>query len=219
MKTRLSTLVATTVLLASTSVAHADFGMAVKAGTLGLGIEGRWSPIEWLDVRVGMNQYDYEDTGSRAGINYDGTLALDSLYATGNFRFPLSPFRVTAGVFSNDNELQLASTDSGGSDFTIGGVSFTSADVGTLSSITSFGDTAPYIGFGYDFEVFDKFGLNLDLGVLWQGEPNVTLEATGLAASSPAFQAALEAERQEIEDDLSSYKAWPVLALGFVYNF
>ena len=29
----------------------------------------------------------------------------------------------------------------------------------------------------------------------------------------------LEAERLELEDEMSDYKAWPVLSLGFVYNF
>ena len=40
---------------------------------------------------------------------------------------------------------------------------------------------------------------------------------------SPAEQAllgpALEAERQDLEDEISDYKAWPVVSLAFVYNF
>jgi hypothetical protein len=35
----------------------------------------------------------------------------------------------------------------------------------------------------------------------------------------PNFQDALEAERQALEDDLSDFKAWPVISLGFVYKF
>ena len=30
---------------------------------------------------------------------------------------------------------------------------------------------------------------------------------------------ALEAERAELEDDISDFKAWPVVSLAFVYNF
>lgn len=208
-----------TAILSFSGIANADAGVGVKVGTLGLGLEGRWSPLPWLDLRVGANQYDFDDTGSRAGINYDGTFALDTVYATGNFRFPLSPFRVTAGVFSNNNEVQLASQDAGNANFNIGGIDFSSADVGSLQSVTSFEKTAPYVGVGYDFEAFGKVGLNFDVGMLWQGEPNVTLTANGLAADQPAFQDALEAERLEIEDDVSNYKAFPVLSLGFIYNF
>lgn len=205
--------------LCVTGTAYADLGVGVKAGTLGFGLEGRWSPIPWLDMRFGVNRYDYDNSGAQAGINYDATLALDTLYLTGNFRFPLSPFRVTVGAFSNGNELQMSSQDTGGADFNIGGTTYSASDVGTLKSVTSFANTAPYLGVGFDFEVFGKAGLNLDFGVLWQGSPTVTMEADGLAANVPAFQDALELERLELENTVSNFKAWPVISLGLIYNF
>ena len=52
--------------LASSSAANADFGAGVKAGTLGIGIEGRWSPLPWVDLRLGANQYDYDASGLRS---------------------------------------------------------------------------------------------------------------------------------------------------------
>ncbi len=197
--------------------ALADFGVGFKAGTLGLGVEGRYQPLPTLDVRVGANVYDYDDTGSRAGVEYDSTLNLETFYATANLSFPLSPLRLTAGLFSNGNEVTMTSVDS--ATFDIGGTTYTAADVGSLSSTTSFGSTSPYVGIGYDFELFGKVGLNLDLGLLWQGEPEVSLISDGLLANDPGFQNALEAERQQLEDDISDYKAWPVISLGFVYNF
>ncbi len=209
--------------LTSCGTVNADFGVGMKAGTLGLGIEGRWSPLPWLDIRAGMNRYDFEDSGTQANVDYDGVLALDNYFLTGNFRFPLSPFRVTAGAYSNGNELQLVSQDTSGEDFTIGGIPFSPDDVGTLHSNTSFEDIAPYFGVGYDFELFGKVGLNLDFGVLWQGEPTVTLDATGLDTAPPDVQRilelALEAERRALEDEISDYKVWPVVSLSFVYNF
>jgi len=209
--------------LASSSAANADFGAGVKAGTLGIGIEGRWSPLPWVDLRLGANQYDYDASGYEAGIDYHANLALDTYFLTGNFRFPLSPFRITAGAFSNGNELQMTSRDTLGADFDIGGIPFSPDDVGELQSTTSFDSTAPYLGVGFDFEVFGKVGLNFDFGVLWQGEPAVSLIATGLETAPPQTQAllipALEAERLELEDEISDYKAWPVLSLSFVYNF
>ena len=205
--------------LVAFGTASADFGIGLKAGTLGLGVEGRWSPLPWLDVRVGANSYEYDDDGSQAGINYDATFALDTYYATGNFRFPLSPFRVTAGAFSNNNEFDLISQDTGGADFEIGGNTFTPADVGSLQSVTSFASTAPYLGVGYDFEILGKVGLNFDFGVLWQGEPSVSMQADGLASGLQVFQDALEAERLELEDEMSDFKAWPVVSVAFIYNF
>lgn len=219
----LNAMLAAVTLLAS-GTAAADFGAAVKAGTLGLGLEARWDPpVPWFDLRIGANSYDYSDKAGYAGVEYDATLALDSYYLTTNFKFPASPFRLTLGAFSNGNEVQLSSQDLGGLNFTIGGTSFSAADVGTLESVTSFSSTSPYLGVGFDFELMGKVGLNLDFGLLWQGDPTVTLEASGLDSAPAQIQTtlgqALEVELAELEDEMSNLKAWPVVSLAFVYNF
>lgn len=202
---------------AGNALADGNFWFGAKAGTLGIGLEAAWRPIDWFDFRVGANQYDYDDSGTQAGIGYDANLSLDTLYATANFRFPLSPMRLTAGAFVNNNELQMTSQDS--PSFDIGGVTYTSADVGTMQSVTSFAKSAPYLGIGFDFELFNKLGLNFDFGVLWQGEPGVTLTSDGLLANDPSFLAALESERQELEAEMEDFKAWPVLSVGFNFSF
>ena len=80
-----------------------------------------------------------------------------------------------------------------------------------------------YLPLGESLDVFGKAGLNLDFGVLWQGEPTVALEATNWDNLSAAEQAllgpALEAEQAELQSEISDYKAWPVVSLAFVYNF
>lgn len=210
-------LLALALMLSSTANADLDLGLGVKAGTLGLGLEASWQPLPYLDIRLGANAYDYEDDGTQAGVPYDATLALDNYYATGNFHFPVSPMRVTAGIYSNGNEFQMLNDE--GADLDIGGINYPGAGIGTLTSVTSFGSTSPYVGIGLDFTLAGKVGLNMDFGVLWQGEPEVTLEADGLLALDPGFQAALEAERLELEDEMSDFKAWPVVSIGFVYKF
>ena len=207
-------------LVVSTGVAQAEdsnLGIGIKAGTLGLGLEARWHALPIVDFRLGANSYELDADDSYSGIDYEGTLDLETYYLTANFNFPVSPFRITAGVFSNGNELNMTSAVAG--DFMIGGDPYTAAQVGTLTTNTSFNSTAPYLGIGLDFELFGKAGLNFDLGVLWQDEPLVTLEANGLLANDPDFQASLAAEQQDLTDDLSNFKAYPVISLAFVYNF
>jgi hypothetical protein len=196
-----------------------NFWVGVKAGTLGLGLEGSWRPIPWLDFRAGANRFDYDDSGSQAGINYDGTLTLETYYATGNFRFPMSPFRMTVGAFSNGNELELVSQPPASGFYEIGGAIFPASEVGTLSSGTSFDSMAPYLGAGFDFSIANRLGLTLDFGVLWQGEPIVTLTADGSLANDPVFETALAVERQQLEDEVKDFKAYPVVSLGFNFNF
>ncbi len=204
---------------ASISPAKADdnFSLGVKAGTLGLGAEAIWRPLPGFDLRGGFNRFDYDEQGSQAGINYDATLELSSFYATANFRVAMTPLRFTAGLFANNNELKLISLDA--ASFDIGGTTYTSAEVGTLRSRTSFDSTSPYAGIGFDFGLFGKVGLNLDVGVLLQGDPRVSLTADGLLADDPAFMNALEIERSELEEDFDKFKAYPVVSLALNFNF
>ena len=201
-----------------TAVADHNFGIGVKAGTLGIGVEGTWRPLPNLDFRAGVNRYDYADNGTYTGINYDAEINLDSYYVTGNLSFPLSPFRLTGGLYANGNEFNASSGDNGAI-IVIGGDPYPADAVGTLSAKAAFDSTSPYFGVGFDFTVFGKVGMNLDFGVLWQGSPQVSIANDGLLAGNPIFEASLDAERAELEDELADYKAWPVVSLGFVFNF
>jgi hypothetical protein len=207
-----------TLATAGTAVADHNFGIGVKAGTLGIGVEGTWRPLPYIDLRLGANQYDYSDSGLYAGVNYDAEISLDNYYVTGNFRFPLSPFRLTGGLYSNGNEFNAVSGDNGAIIF-IGGDPYPAGAVGTLSTRAAFDSTSPYFGVGFDFSVLGKVGMNLDFGVLWQGSPQVSIATDGLLAGDPTFEASLDAERADLENELSDYKAWPVVSLGFVFNF
>ena len=126
---------------------------------------------------------------------------------------------MTLGAFSNANEVQLTSWPMEA--FLIGDnpIPYTPADIGTLNSTTSFDSFAPYLGAGFDFEIFGKLGLALDFGVLWQGEPTMTLGATGLLASDPGLLANLETERLQLVNEAEDLKAYPVVSLGFNFNF
>jgi hypothetical protein len=206
-----------TAAFAGNANASDNLWIGAKVGTLGIGLEATWAPLPWLDLRVGADRYDYGNTGAQAGINYDADLSLDTYHATANFRFPLSPMRITAGAFVNNNELDMSSLPA--PIYDIGGTLYTGADVGTLRSVTYFEGTSPYVGVGFDFELFNKIGLNLDFGVLLQGDPVVTLSSNGLLADDDVFLVALENERQQLEAEVEDYKAWPVISVGLTFNF
>lgn len=202
---------------AQSAVADDDLWFGAKAGTLGFGVEATWRPIPYLDVRGGFNTFTYDTTDVEAGIDYDKELDLSSFYATVNLRPPLSPFRLTAGIFSNKNKLSMASQQN--ANFDIGGMTYTGAEVGTLNAAVSFDKTAPYLGVGADFRILDTVGLNFDVGVLFQGTPNVGMTASGPIAADPNFLAELAAETMELQGALNNYKAYPVASIGVSFNF
>ncbi len=203
-------------LFTQSAIADDNLWFGAKAGTLGLGLEVTWRPVPYLDLRAGLNRFDYDISGGQAGIDYATDLNLDTMYVTANFRVPLNPLRFTVGVFSNGNELSMVSQVTTG---VIGGATYLPSEIGTLRSTTSFKSTAPYLGIGFDFRAFNKVGINLDLGFLWQDSPIVTITTDGLLAGDPTFNAALEMERLELENALKNFKVHPVISLGFAVNF
>lgn len=203
--------------LAPQAVADDNLWFGVKAGTLGLGVEASWRPVPYLDVRAGANGFTFDANGTESGIDYDGDAELRTLYATANLRVPLSPFRVTAGLFANGNQLTLRSRDA--ASYQIGGMTYAAADVGSLTAKADFDSVAPYAGVGLDFRIFDTLGLHFDLGVLVQGSPSMSLSADGPLASNAQFLAELEAERQELEREVEDYEYYPVVSVGLSFNF
>jgi hypothetical protein len=206
------------------ATAAADLGAGVKVGTLGIGFEARWySPIPWFDIRVGANRLNHDESREYSGVGYDANLALDSYHLTGNISIPSSPFRLTLGAVANGNELRLLSHDSGELTINVDGTTFPAARVGRLASTTSYATLAPYAGVGLDFEVLGRLSLNFDAGLMWHGQPSVTLEATNWDNLSPTEKSllgpALDAEREALEDEISELDAYPVVSLTFVYNF
>lgn len=199
------------------AIADDNIWLGAKAGTLGIGFEATWRPTPILDFRAGVNNYSYNTNSAEAGIDYDSELDLNTFYATANLRAPMSPFRLTAGIFSNKNEVNLVSQSS--ATYDIGGMTYTGAEVGTLNAAVSFEKTAPYLGVGADFRIADTLGLNFDLGVLWQGTPVVGMTASGPITLDPNFQAELAAETVELQNALNNYKAYPVVSIGLSFNF
>jgi hypothetical protein len=218
MKTRIFlALVGLSLLGTQNAIADDNLWLGARAGTLGIGVEATWRPIPVLDIRAGIHNYDYDTTSAEAGIDYDTELGFENFYGAVSLRAPMSPFRLTAGIYSNRNKITMTSQSS--PTYNVGGMSYTSAEIGTLSAAVTFDKSSPYLGLGADFRIANTIGLNFDVGVLWQGEPNISLGASGPIAQDPNFQAELAAEMTELQSALSNYKAYPVASIGLSFNF
>ena len=202
----------------SMTVARADIGLNVKAGTLGAGVELSKSFGEKFSVGLGFNAYDFKTTDSSSDIDYDFNFDLQSVALLGHYHPFSGIFRLTAGALYNNNELKLTGKPTAGSTYSINGVSYTAAQVGTLTGTLTFNSLAPYIGLGWGNRPGGKLGLSADIGLLHQGSPKLALSATG-ALSDPLLAADLEQERRSAEDDLSDFKWYPVVSLGLYYRF
>jgi len=129
--------------------------------------------------------------------------------------YPAGGFRLSGGFRYSSTNIVLTgdvtqTVDLGGTDYSLDSL------VGTI--VTP--DIAPYVGIGFGNPAASRFGFFVDLGVAYQGEPELDLDAYGNATTLPGFNSDLEAERIEVEDELKTYfKFYPVISLGFSIGF
>lgn len=213
-------LVATAVLALPAIAAAEGFNVSARASTLGLGADVGYAFNDYLNVRVGFNNYtrDYETTED--DIDYDFDLELDSKTVMIDFHPFGGSFRLTAGMLDNNNELNGQAVSAG--DYEIGGATYTSAEIGTLYSNVKLGESNPlYVGLGFAQALGESdWGFTFDVGMVMMGKPVLTLTPEGgTLVSDPNFQADLEEEEQAAQADLDDFENYPVIALGLTFQF
>ncbi len=190
--------------------------VGLRAGTNGYGGEVGVRIVPTIVVRGVAQGASFDSNQTISGIDYKGTLKLGSIGAQIDFRPPVIPFYATAGLYANNNQIDLTATPTG--TINIGGAVYQGSQVGTLASKTTFNDIAYYGGLGL------KFGLGpveaaLEGGIYYQGDPNVIFSASGPLATNPAFQADLTREKAKIIDKLEYAKYWPMVTLQARWKF
>lgn len=202
------------------SAAQANgIGIGAKAGTLGAGVEASVSLVPSLNLRLGANGFTYDFSDTLDEIRYDAELELDTQSLILDWHPLGGSFRVSAGLVRNGNEASLSGVATTGA--TIGDTFYSPADIGQISGAVTFDSTASYLGIGWGNAVGKnkRFGFSVDLGVLFQNSPDVTLSTNGLLANDPGFQADLRQEEANIEADVEDFEAYPVISFGFSFRF
>ena len=120
----------------------------------------------------------------------------------------------------NGNELNMKATGSNTS-YDIGDTTYTASEVGTLTGNVEFNSFAPYVGidFGNSVTKSKEFGFMFDLGIAYQGSPDVSLSATGTLSNNATFKEELRKEEKALQDDLDNFTIYPVISLGVTYQF
>ncbi len=197
---------------------HRGFTLGPNISTLGLGAEIGYRFNDYIGLRAGANYWGEDFSHRYAGIDYDVDLTLLSGGAFVDIYPFRRVFRLTGGVRYNANQIDLSATPTTNVD--IGGMTFTPAEVGTLDAEVDFRDVAPYAGIGFEGSILDgRLVFGADLGVFFQGSPDIDMTTNGLLASDPTFLAELESEVAAIEDDLDVLAFYPVIGFSATFRF
>lgn len=203
---------------ASANDTPAKTSVALGAGTLGMGVAlSRALPVANLTARIGYNGFSYGMNDTIEGIAYDLQLDLSSAMALLDWQPWGRITRFSAGLIFNGNEINALSQSA--ASYTVGGTTYPAAGVGNLTGTASFDSVVPYAGLGWNFSVTQKTALTFELGVVFQGAPQLSLQADGPLAQDAAFQTELETETAQFRQDIESYQYYPVIALGLSRSF
>jgi hypothetical protein len=231
---KIATIFAGLALIASSSVQAYDFGVGVKAGTLGAGAELSMTLTQTINARLALTSVSghYNDT-----LNLDDGDNVATVDATLDLDFGASAllfdwyvfdgtFHITAGAINNSSSIDLGGTLTD-STVKFNNVSYTVSDFvdPTVSGKINMGSSVqPYLGIGWGRKagVEPGFSLSFEVGVVLL-DPSVELTAPKLKMGTASDQETLNSNVKEAEaaaqDELSALKAWPVISLGLNYAF
>jgi len=206
--------------LALPATLTAQFGVAARGSTLGLGVEVSYRASKNFGVRAGGNYFEFTKDVSEEEIDYaatphfeNGTAILD-LYPLGG------SFHLSGGLLLNHNKGTLDAHLN--QNIEIGGQTYTPQQVGSLVGTVDFKKTAGYLGLG--FAGNGRVSVLFDLGVGFTGTPRVDLVGTTNLTGQAKTEfdnnvAEEEAELRAKIDDKSYLKYHPVLSLGVKVRF
>ncbi len=209
-------------LLCCANAQAVDFATGISAGTPGIGATATVGITRTVNLRGALNWFSYDFDESQDGVDYELELDLQSFGAVLDWHPGGSGFRFSAGAFSNGNEAAGTGRGQPGTFVEFGDAVVPADQLGRVEADIGFDSLAPYVGLGWG-NAIDKDGrwtFSLDVGVLLQGEPEVTLVTPDV---DPAFAAVVEAERQRAEDELrdevDSLEFYPYISVGLGFRF
>lgn len=203
----------------TSSSSYAGTAIGVGGSTLGYQVALSQSISENVNLKLAHNAASRSFDGETDGVNYDYDFDFKSTSLLIDWHVFGGGFRLTTGALINHNEI-FAQSDIDGLTLEVGDTIFTSAEVGRLEGDISFDSYAPYLGFGWGRAIADGFSFVFDVGVVIQGEPEVSLQSVGgTFSNNPLLLAEVEREEQELQEDADEFDMYPVLSLGLFYSF
>lgn len=195
--------------------------LALKAGTLGLGVELTVGLIEEaLNIRVGGNYLPVRFSGEIKDVDYEVEVNLGSIPMLLDWHPLYNNFRITGGLMYNRNRAHLDANLNDSQK--IGDHEYTPEEIGTLTGSVDFNKFVPYVGLGFGNAIGGpdtSWNFVFDVGIMFQGTPNIGLSADGTISADPTFQEDLAQEEDGIQDEADWFRFYPVISAGISYQF
>jgi hypothetical protein len=216
---------------------HSKVGVAVKVGTMGVGVDAALPVLEKANVRFGVNTFTLNrDFDNDDGTSIAASLRMRSISASFDY-FPFGGgFHLSPGIMLyNGNRASAVMIVPPGDSFDLGDQEYYSdpANPVTASYAVGFAKVAPSLVLGWGNIVPHgdrRWSIPVEFGIVYSGAPKTTLGFAGSAcnrngancrsiATDSTLQADLAQEQVNVDKDLSRFKLLPILSFGFSYKF
>lgn len=190
---------------------------SAKAGTLGTGVEGDWRLDPFWGVRAGLFagriNFDWHD--KRADLKNQATFLNGQL--TADYYPWQDGFRLSGGVVVSASQIKGRVYNINRTVKAFGRkVTVTVPDPLTRYTVTA-NPVQPFIGAGYSHPISERISLDLDVGALYAGEPN--LDVVSHAGRLGFTKRQIDAEIAKARARASDYQFMPVIGLGIKIKF
>lgn len=209
-----------------TNAQNSRYGsISTKVGTLGVGVEYIQPINKYLGGRVGANFLDWNHDLDESGVSYDADFELRSVSLMADYHPWADSFRITAGVLYNNNKIAVTAEPDSRNMYEINDINYPASAIDSITGEIDFNRMVPYLGIGWGVHPTSnhRWSLNVDLGVMYHGEPDPSLHVQ-CSHALPAIacnrlRADVAAEEKQLKDEISDYRWYPVLSVGMSYNF
>ncbi len=221
--------------LAAQSGSSAPFSAAavgVKISLLGAGVEVATPLTRRSNLRGGFNVFSYSRSFNKDGVTYAAQLSFRSAEVHYDW-FPFGgAFHISPGaLIYNGNRIGANASVAASQSFTLNGTSYTSdpADPVGGTGKVDFQTAGPMFTVGWGNLLprrHGRFSVPVEIGAIYTGSPRATLNLTGSAcdstgancaaiATDPTIQGNVLAEQNKLNKDVSAFKFYPVISVGF----
>jgi hypothetical protein len=195
-------------------------GVALKVGTLGIGVDVEHMFNKKHGLRLNVNGIKVSKSKSIEGIDYDLDLKLFTAGLLYDYYPNESAFRLSAGVYYNGNKIEGHAQPSISRSITIGDKTYTASDKVKVYSKIDFKKVAPYLGIGWSSTELNGWHFTADIGVMYHGKPKAKLKATTKnVAAQPLLDIEAAKEQKQLQDKVEDYKFYPVIMVGIQRKF
>ncbi|QIE40698.1 porin family protein [Rhodobacteraceae bacterium SC52] len=182
-----------------------EFGINLGVSTLGPTIEGTYRISDKLGVRVPAGYFGGDFDTSEDGIDYDLNASIGGIGLLADY-YPLSGgLRLSGGAFLSKYEADGTGQGSG----QIGDTIYNDIDLAFDAEAENY--VMPTLSLGYDGSIGQRWTLSADLGAMYTGGFDVTLQDR----SGQVSQSDIDAEIANIEGDAPDFIPYVKLSVGF----